>query len=381
MRALSASTFVIDPYRAGVALGESLAAIAPEVVFLFTSKHYGVSELLEGLHDALERDDLIVIGSSGDGVYATSGAYDHGAAALALNSDGKVRWALESLAGLNDDLEGKFERLTSRLSVDGETPRLGFLVSDSHVDAGKIEALLSQCVSFPVVGGLATDHRQRASSFIYINRAVISDALLVLAAYGDLHFSIHLGNAQQPIGRSGLVEQAEGTRIHTVDGINAADFIERETGKPVLQTDRGILSLLVRDPDALDERRLRAIVHESAEEPGSLGLFGSIARGHTVQVCQARPEDLVSEVEALARAAQASQSQPVAALVISCSGRKSLLGQLVEREVGALTDAFSADLPLAGFPSAGEIGPLRRGCGYTRNLFHNMTYVLLLIEP
>jgi hypothetical protein len=35
---------------------------------------------------------------------------------------------------------------------------------------------------------------------------------------------------------------------------------------------------------------------------------------------------------------------------------------------------------LAGFPSFGEIAPLRRRGGYTRNLFHNMTYVLLLLE-
>jgi len=28
-------------------------------------------------------------------------------------------------------------------------------------------------------------------------------------------------------------------------------------------------------------------------------------------------------------------------------------------------------LPLAGFPSLGEIAPLRVGNGYTRNLFHN----------
>lgn len=380
MRALSANTSLIDPYRAGIELGESLAPIAPEVVLLFSSTHYCVPELLEGLHDALESDGIIVVGNSGDGIYSTAGACDHGAAALGLNSDGKVRWALESLEGLDDGLEGKFERLTSRLCAGGETPRLGFLFADSRVDAGRIESLLSQWTLFPVVGGLATDNRQRKLSYLYVNRTVISDALVVLAAYGDLRFSIRLGNSQQPIGRAGRVEDAEGGRIDGVDGISAMDFIRRETGKPVLQTDQGILSVQVHDPQVLDETRLRAFVRSSSARPGSLGLFGGIAKGYSVQLCLARPEDMVAEVHALAEAAHAEHATLAAALVISCSGRKALLGPLVNHEVGALTQAFSADLPLAGFPSAGEIGPLRRGRGYTRNLFHNMTYVLLLIE-
>ncbi len=36
-------------------------------------------------------------------------------------------------------------------------------------------------------------------------------------------------------------------------------------------------------------------------------------------------------------------------------------------------------LALAGFPSLGEIAPLRTADGYSPSLFHNMTYVLMLI--
>ena len=48
-------------------------------------------------------------------------------------------------------------------------------------------------------------------------------------------------------------------------------------------------------------------------------------------------------------------------------------------EVKALREQIHADLPLAGFPSFGEIGPLKLGAEYSANLFHNMTYVLLLL--
>ena len=68
--------------------------------------------------------------------------------------------------------------------------------------------------------------------------------------------------------------------------------------------------------------------------------------------------------------------------VISCSGRKALLGAQIRNETDALAEAFAPapGLPLTGFTSFGEIAPLRHDNGCTRYLFHNMSYVMLLIE-
>ena len=82
MRALSSKTELFDPYRAGFALGENLAALAPEVVFLYSSMHYATPELLEGLYDGLDSDKAIIIGNTGAGIYETSGFITQGAAAL-----------------------------------------------------------------------------------------------------------------------------------------------------------------------------------------------------------------------------------------------------------------------------------------------------------
>ncbi len=380
MRAISSSTVITDPYRAGIALGESLALMSPEVVFLFSSIHYSAPELLEGLHDALDRDEVIVVGNSGNGFYETTVSSDRGAAVLGLSSDGQVRWRLAYAERLHEDLGVKVERLMASLSEEGESPCLGYLVSDFRVDASRIETVLRETANFPIVGGLAADDYLMQSSYIYVNREVISDALVVLAAYGDLRFSIHVGNSLQAIGRSGRIEAIEGTQLHRVDGISAKDFIERETGRAVLQTDRGTLSLLVCDVEDSEEKSLRSIIPDLLDTGGSLGLFGGIPRGHSVQVCVAQPEDMVAEVHAIAKAASASGKGAAAALVISCSGRKVLLGAQIKHETSALTQAFAPDLPLAGFTSFGEIAPLRRADGYTCNLFHNMTYVLLVIE-
>lgn len=382
MRAISHTTDIPDAYRAGIALGESLAPFSPEVVFLFSSVHYSTPELLEGLYDALERSDVIVVGNSGDGFYETSGPADDGAAVLGLNSDGRVRWRLERIDGVQNNLQDKLRALMTDLASTGEKPCLGYLVSDFRANASDIESVLGETADFPVVGGFSADNHQMVKSYLYANREVINDALLVLAAYGDLRFSIAVGNSLQAVGNTGRIDAAAGTQIDRIDGLSAMDFIEREIGKPVLQTDRGILCLSVHAPEANDEKRLRSIVPDFAKRQGSIGLFGGISNGHQVQVCQAHPEDLTAEVYAIAEAARKSDKTLAAALVISCSGRKALLGGHIEHEVGALSRAFPQGLPLAGFPSFGEIAPLRRsdGDGYTHNLFHNMTYVLLAIE-
>ena len=57
-----------------------------------------------------------------------------------------------------------------------------------------------------------------------------------------------------------MIESSSGTTIHQIDGICATRFVERETGKPVLQSDSGVTSLSILDVDDSQIKRLRSIV-------------------------------------------------------------------------------------------------------------------------
>lgn len=380
LRARSASTQLADPYRAGVALGEALRPIAPEVVFLFSSIHYAAPELLEGLYDALENDDVLVVGNSADGCFETGGAFDHGVAALALDSGGEIRWRVEYAEGIGERPDARLGDCLAGLSADGETPSLGILLSDYRVDAGLLEKVLRNSVHFPVIGGLAMDDRQWRRSVQYANRRVLENAAVLLAAYGPLRFSIHLGNSQRPIGRAARVDAADANRILTIDGIGGTEFIERETGRPLLQTDRGILALRIRDSEHEAEERLRTVRIDADTAPGPLTLYGGVTPGSWLQTCEAHPDDMIAEVRAIAETVRAGDGEPAAALIVSCTGRKARLGPLAENDITALTAAFPQGLPAVGFPSSGEFAPVPMASGYTRNLLHNMTYVLLVLE-
>ena len=91
---------------------------------------------------------------------------------------------------------------------------------------------------------------------------------------------------------------------------------------------------------------------------------------YEVITCQANPEQMLGEVEQIAASLRERGKVPAGALIVSCTGRKSFLGKEIEREVDALNRAFPPGLPLAGFPSRGEIAPLPRHDGYTHTSYN-----------
>lgn len=381
MKALSASTAVSDPYRAGLALGEELKPIAPEVVFVFSSAEHGEApELLEGLYDALGREDVVVIGNSGDGVYEGRRAIDFGAAALALSSGGTVRWCLAQAEGLHDDPEGTTRAGLSALEAQlgGEKPAFIYLAADFRVDCTRLERVLHG-LDVPIVGGLAGDGYAMSSSSLYANRRVLQDGVVMLAAVGPVTFDILLGQSLEPVGQPGCVDAATDTTIHAIDGLSAMGFVERATGRPALLADRGMLSLAVYEAEHPGRKRLRSIVTSDAPANGGLSLFGGVEPGKMVQVCTTGPEQVVRELGALATHSRRLAFEPVAALVVSCAWRKNVLGDRADLEVAGIRDAGPTGLAIAGYPSLGEFAPLREGAGFTGNLLHNMTSVVLMI--
>ncbi|ARU57202.1 FIST domain-containing signal transduction protein [Oleiphilus messinensis] len=382
MKSLSVSTQIPDPYRAGLELGYALKPIKPEVVFLFCTIHYTENnEILTGILDALEQEDTIIFGNSGDGFYETKGASELGAATLGINSEGKVAWHITSANGLETEPENCTTTAISNLKAkfNNTEPDLCWIAADFRTDASRIEATLQTALKAPVVGGMAADDNRMSDCALFKNDEILRNAVVLLGAQGDFSYDIIIANTLSGVGQPGTINSAHGTHINTIDNIDAMSFIERETGKPVLQSDRGVTSLTVIDEDQPEIKRIRSIVPDLSAAEGSLGLYGGIETGKRVQVCLATPEQMLNEVRQKCLASSTHALDPKAGIIISCAGRKWLLGEQIQDEIKPVNEKFGAGFPIAGFPSFGEIGPIKTGSGYSRPLFHNMTYVLVLI--
>ena len=105
LRCGSVSSVLPDAYRAGCEVGEALADLRPELVLLFSSVDYGedFDQLFEGLYDGLGTRDVRIFGGTGDGICERSGVFEQGVAALALSTEGAVRWTIDLVQGVGAD--------------------------------------------------------------------------------------------------------------------------------------------------------------------------------------------------------------------------------------------------------------------------------------
>ena len=95
------------------------------------------------------------------------------------------------------------------------------------------------------------------------------------------------------------------------------------------------------------------------EADGSLTLAGDIPQDGYLKLMHASTEALVDGAEAAAAAASqmASSSGQSLAILISCIGRKLVMGDRVDEEVEAVGAVFGQNCALTGFYSNGEISP------------------------
>jgi hypothetical protein len=115
------------------------------------------------------------------------------------------------------------------------------------------------------------------------------------------------------------------------------------------------------------------------EAAGSLTLAGDIDPNGYLKLMHASTDALVDGAEAAAQAAydmQKSDGQGLA-LLVSCVGRKLVMGGRVDEEVEAVADVFGQGSTIAGFYSYGEISPFSRSVDCK---LHNQTMTITYIS-
>ena len=248
MKAKSCFSTVLDPYRAGIEIAEELVAFHPEVIFLFSTIHYeGSPELLEAIYDVLESDEIILIGNTGDGIYERSQVAGAGVSALALNTDGAVKWHLSYEPGLGVAPHDTTKRCINRINeaCTSAGPTLYFLAADFRTDSSEILMALQETTKAPVVGGLAGDDYSMKRCFVYANKKVLTDSIAILAMDGPLAYDIRIAHDLQPMGRSGEITESDGTTVCKIDNIPVMNFMEQEIGKPLDIVDEGSLTFKI----------------------------------------------------------------------------------------------------------------------------------------
>jgi hypothetical protein len=348
---------------------------------MFCSDHYReqLGELAAAAKDVLG-EEVLCCGCTGDGVYWSGGVANFGVVALAISSDGRARWACTLERGLGPASAATARRAAADVQDQlGCSPALSLVFADGcRCDGTSLVEGLREILRGPCFGGLAADDRKFARTAVFLGEEEAQDALIVLGAAGEIPTGVSAASGWCPVGETGTVTAASGTKVQRVGERTANAFVRDQIGKAVRPLDLGIVPF-AEYPNDVQERFVLRTPSSVDETTGAMELFGRIQEGAVVRACRATMEDIVGGVSQALDEADRANLKPAAAIVISCAGRRWLLTGAGSEEVERVRHRLG-DIPFIGLPSFGEIGPFRLPDGsYSPLQFHNVTFVACLL--
>lgn len=293
-----------------------------------------------------------------------------------------LRVAATALADVGGDSLRAGAALAAQLVADG-APRLVFVLSDgTQVNGAQLADGLRRGLGDGVLltGGLAGDGAAFGRTLVGVNDlAPAPGRVAAVALYGD---NLRLGcgsfGGWDRFGPERVITRSNGNVLYEIDGEPALDLYKRYLGEDAagLPGSALLFPLLVRrDDDGAELVRTIVGVDEAAK---SMIFAGDVPQGAAAQLMRGHFDHLVDGAENAARLAAGDEPSvgPRLAVLVSCIGRKLLLGQRIGDEVEACADVLGPDTAQIGFYSYGELSPSAPGACCE---LHNQTMTITTI--
>lgn len=369
--------------RDAAALPQALAklqAIAPHWVLVFGAVSFFSSpETVDKLRSAFP--DAALLGCSTAGEISQHGVDDHTCVLTAIHFD-KVglRSAATVLAGMDDSYAAGV-RIGEQLRADDLRAVMVFGPGVAINGSALVDGLSSAIgEGIPLTGGLAGDGGAFQRTWTLGCQGASDNGVVAVGLGGDgLQFCHGSFGGWEPFGPARKVTRCEGNVLYELDGAPALEVYKRYLGDYAKDLPAsGLLFPFAMLGGNHDEIGLIRTILGVSEDDGSLTLAGEIISDGYLKLMHASTDGLVGGAEAAAEAASAMHRDGAdsLAVLVSCVGRKLVMGDRVDEEVEAVGDVFGHGATLTGFYSYGEISPFAPGVSCK---LHNQTMTITLI--
>jgi len=210
-----------------------------------------------------------------------------------------------------------------------------------------------------ITGGLAGDGPRFGTTYVGLNGKPVPGRVAAVGFYGE---SISVGHGSaggwDVFGPERRITKSKGNVLFELDGKPALDLYKNYLGDDAKGLPGGALlfPLKVFRPNCSEEALTRTIVAINEDEH-SMTFAGDMPEGFNAQLMRGNFDRLVEGAAEAAHQATLPSSGDRVAVLVSCIGRKLLLGQRICEEVEAVQDVFGNNVALTGFYSYGEVSP------------------------
>ena len=360
---------------------EQLEDLKPQAGILFTGIDHDFELILNNINEKYPGIELI--GCTTDGELSSVHGYTDDSVTLSIFHSDELYFKAGVADKITNDTVSKIKKAAedTKLDMDQEpklciTTTSGLTASGDIIVEGFRQGLGE---TFPIFGGKAGDQwRFQMKTYQFYKNKVFTDAAPFLLIGGPLLFSFGVETGWIPIGKKAIVTKSDNNVVYEIDNIVALDFYKHLFGEDIGVGDGGDIPEY---PLAIYEENkknfyLRASIILNREN-GSMTFVGNVPEGSTIRITHATRDKIIEAVKKAINSSVADYpgSNPAAALCFSCAARKQVLGTRVVEEYLAFKNNLP-ELPVIGFYTYGEMGPLGRN---KPARFHNETFFNLLI--
>lgn len=357
-----------------------LKQIEPQLLLVFASTEFlNHAECPARLARAFP--GVALVGCSTAGEIHGDSVSDHTASISAIHFDHPDFRVATTTIGDMDDSTAAGERLADELKGAGLHNIVllgqGININGSALIEG-IHKVFDHAIC--ISGGLAGDGGAFQQTFVLSPAGVSDRSIVGIGFYGE-HIKLHHGSfgGWQPFGPARKVTRCAGNILYELDGEPALKVYKDYLGEYAKDLPAsGLLfpfEMLGDDHSAVGLVRTILGIDEAN---GSLILAGDVIENGYMKLMHASTDALVDGAQAAAEAAHRMLDSDAngLTLLISCVGRKLVMGGRVDEEIEAVADVFGSGSSLTGFYSYGEISPFTNE---TDCRLHNQTMTITYV--
>jgi hypothetical protein len=232
------------------------------------------------------------------------------------------------------------------------------MVNGSDLVRGMNESLPS---GVTISGGLAGDGPRFEKTLVGLDENIQIGNIAAIGLYGDhLEVSYSSRGGWDSFGPDRKITKSKANVLYELDGKSALSLYKKYLGDLAAQLPGSALLFPLAIRVGEHGQPLVRTILSINEAEQSMTFAGNMPEGAYARLMKANFDRLI---DAAAGAAETcliafDKTPPQLALLVSCVGRRIVLGQRIDEEIDSVRDEFGKETALAGFYSYGEISPL-----------------------